>query len=219
MVSVICPVWNQRVITHKFLFHHQRLYYRRPDIEFIIVDNGSTDNTQTTLNLWRHQFEDRLKVITLADNTGFGPGHNIGAAAAEGDILIFISNDVIPFDDYIKLIEENIKPNTLIGPELITKDTGWNTFNGVTIPYLAGHLIACDRQTWDTLGGWDERYVPCDYEDIDLSMTAKEKGIELKEVKLPVQHLFGQSAQTLAGGRLQITQQSQAKFKEKWGYV
>lgn len=218
MVSIICPVWNQKVLTHKFLFHHQRLYQTRPDIEIIIVDNGSTDSTTTTLNMWRHQFGDRLKIVSLSVNTGFGPGHNTGAAVAEGGILIFISNDVIPFGDYVTVIEKAAKPNRLLGAELITRDTGWNTFEGKTISYLAGHLVACDRQTWDKLGGWDERYIPCDYEDIDLSMTAHQIGIELIGLNLPVQHLFGQSAKQLDGGRLAITVQSQAKFKEKWGF-
>jgi GT2 family glycosyltransferase len=117
----------------------------------------------------------------------------------------------------LEALEE--EPGALVGPEMLRHDTGWNTFDGHTIAYLAGHCVACKRETWDLLGGWDERYVPCDYEDIDLSYSALQKGIPLVEVPLPLTHAFGQSAQALSKGREAITMRSQAKFKEKWGFA
>ncbi len=216
MVSVICPVWNKSDLTHRFLFHHWRLYQSRPDIEFIIVNNGSTDNTPAVLTQWRRMMDTRLTILNLDQNTGFSGGHNRGADIAQGETLVFISNDVMPHADYVTRIEETLQPGMLLGPEKIIHDTGWNTFDGKTFPYLAGHLIASTRETWDKLGGWDERYFPCDYEDIDLSNTAREQEIILQEIHLPIRHLFGQSAQAIAGGREQITRKSREKFKAKW---
>lgn len=220
-VSVITPVWNRADLTMQFLQYNWNLYMDRSDVEFVIVDNGSTDSTPYLLDSLKEARGDRLFICRNEENRGFGPGHNQGACAARGEILIFLSNDVIPGGDYIAPIEAALSegPGALVGPEMLSHDTGWNTFNGVTIPYLAGHCIACYRDTWEVLGGWDERYIPCDYEDIDLSYAATQKGIPLIAVSLPLTHLFGQSAQNLSEGRKAITLRSQAKFKEKWGFT
>lgn len=221
MVSIITPVWNQGDITHQFLYRNWQIYLSKPEIEFIIVDNGSTDNTQAILNQWQRTMQERLIIETLPENKGFGPGNNIGAKLAKGDILLFVSNDTVPLGDYTIAIQSklNSHPDALVGPQLLTGDTGWNTFNGKTIPYLMAWCFACTKATWEKLGGFDEQFVPCDYEDIDLSLTAAQKGIELLEVSLPLQHIWGQSAKALSGGRQEITLRNQRRFKEKWGFA
>lgn len=216
MVSIITPVWNKSELTHQFLFKNWQLYQHRPEIEFVIVNNGSTDNTGRVLNQWVGIMGKRLVVVELPENTGFGPGNNRGAEAAKGLILVFLSNDVLPKRDYITPIQEAMTNNVLFGPDLLDYDTGWNKFGDTLIPYLAGHCLACTRKTWETLGGFDDRYVPCDYEDIDLSYTAQQKGIELRALNLPLQHMFGQSAMNLSGGRGKATLKNQALFKKKW---
>lgn len=215
MISVITPVWNQSQLTHLFLFQNWQFYEKRPDVEFVVINNGSVDNTFRVLDIWRELMGSHLKVINLPENIGFGPANNKGAKEAKGDTLVFISNDVIVQGDYISLLP--IGDNQLCGPELIGFDTGWNKFNGATIPYLAGWCLACTRKTWDTLGGFDERFIPVDYEDMDLSYTAQQKDIELKAFSLPLKHMFGQSAVHIEGGREKVTFKNQERFKEKWG--
>lgn len=219
-VSIITPVWNRADLTMSFLYANWGLYASRPEVEFVIINNGSTDNTNVVLAQFHGPMSERLSVYCNQENLGFGPGHNQGADKARGNVLIFLSNDVQPTGDYVTPIVQALEeePGALVGPEMLRHDTGWNTFNGQTVAYLAGHCVACKRDTWKTLGGWDERYVPCDYEDIDLSYTALHKGVPLVEIPLPLNHLFGQSAQALSEGRQAITMQSQAKFKEKWGF-
>ena len=217
MVSVICPVWNQSTLTNRFLYQHWNLY-KNSDVEFIIIDNGSTDNTTRLLDQWQKVMGERLKVVVNSDNRGFGPANNQGAAITTSDILVFISNDVDIYGDYLSLIKSRVDDLALYGAQLLDYDTGWNTFNGHPIPYLTGWCIMATRKVWDDLGGFDERYVPCDYEDIDLSLTATKKGYLLGEIALPLRHISGQSAAHLEGGRLAITLNSQKLFKEKWGF-
>ena len=221
MVSVICPVWNNSELTHKFLYQHWNLLARPSqggDVEIIIIDNGSTDNTALILASWQKTMGQQLKVIINPYNLGFGPANNQGAAIVKGDILVFISNDVEVRGDYLSLIKSRVDDNALYGAHLLDYDTGWNVFNGEKVDYLAGWCIIATRKVWDDLGGWDERYIPCDYEDVDLSLTATKKGYLLGEIALPLHHLSGQSAQYLTGGRLAITLNSQKLFKEKWRF-
>lgn len=217
MVSIITPVWNQSGLTHQFLFKNWQLYQHTPDVEFIIINNGSTDNTIRILDQWQGIMGDRLTVMNLPENIGFGPGNNRGAKEAKSVILIFISNDVLIRGDYVAPIRDVMQRNVLYGAQLLDYDTGWNKFGDLLIPYLAGHCLACSRKTWDKLGGFDEQFVPCDYEDIDLSYTACQKGIELKALSLPLEHMFGQSAIALEGGREKTTLRNQDLFKGKWG--
>lgn len=220
-VSVIVPVWNRADLTNAFLYKNWLLYQSTPDIEFIIVNNGSTDNTDKVLDIWQDRMGDRLKVETSEENLGFSGGNNLGNELSRADILIFTSNDVTPTGDYVSIVVDNVDNDllALYGAELLSHDTGWNTFNDEIIPYLAGHFIAITKKLWSIFLEWDERYFPCDYEDIDLSKQAINFGLDLIPLNLPIQHASGQSARAIEGGRLAVTLESQAKFMEKWGLV
>ena len=59
-----------------------------PNIEVIVVDDGSTDDTQDTLR----QFGDQVRVISQA-NAGPSAARNRGVAAARGEIVAFLDSD------------------------------------------------------------------------------------------------------------------------------
>lgn len=216
MISVITPVWNRGELTHNFLFQNWRLYQGR-DVEFVIVDNGSTDNTRNVLLTWQGKMGQQLRVVSNAKNEGFPIACNQGARAAVGEILVFLNNDVVIGGDYLAPIEETLKefPYALTGPELLGFDTGWNKFGTIVIAYLAGWCVACHRDKFEGMGGFDERYSPCDYEDVDFSYGSK---TYLHPLKLPLRHLSGQSG-TQMTNRREITERNRVKFAEKWGFV
>lgn len=225
-VSIITPVWNRADLTYRFLSQHWGIYagrrdIGREDIEWIIIDNGSTDSTQSVLKAWKAGMRDKLKVIYLSENTGFGPGNNRGAEIATGDIFVFLSNDVQILGDYVAPIIQAVvtKKNALYGPEIFSHNTGWNTFDLGTIPYVAGWCVIAERSFWDEVGPWDERFVPCDYEDMDLSYTVKQKGYPLVKLDLPLKHDSGKSAEALPGGRVRVTLKNRNRFMDKWGLV
>jgi len=245
--SIITAVWNRSDLTHQFLTHHWRLFSKRPEVEIVMVNNGSTDDTMIYLDYWQEQFTPfRMQVVNLAENTGFGPGNNRGAEAATGDLLIFISNDVTPQGDYVSPIQAAIQDGMIIGAEMFSHDTGWNRFRHVlggdpiVLSYLAGWCLAMTRPTWNFMavrtvrlsahaeaekeayppeneGLFDERFLLCDYEDLDVACRAINMGITLKALDLPLRHAFGQTAQQL--DRLAVTMENRRRFMEKWELV
>lgn len=217
IASIITPVWNHSILTLSFMKTNHMLFGRNPNVEMVVVDNGSTDNTPGLLAQWARMWNN-LTVVTLPENKGFGPGNNAGADVASGDILIFLSNDVRVLGDYLAIILDSLNRQALAGAQLFGHNTGWNSFDGRLIPYIAGWCTICSRDVWTFLEGYDPRYVPCDYEDIDLSLEATEQGLELQELNLPLQHLFGRSALSLPGGRQAITLENQRRFMQKWGF-
>jgi len=219
ITSIITPVWNRADLTGAFLCHLWKLYEHRAEVEFVVVDNGSRDGTPAFLSAQRRHMHGRLVVVRNEENRGFGPANNQGARAAKGGIFIFLSNDVTPTGDFVTPICQALdrEAGALAGAQILDWDTGWNRFNGDVIPYLAGWCLACSRATWLHLGGFDERYTPCDYEDIDLSQAARRKGHPLVALDLPLRHAFGQSAARLPGGREKHTVRNRDRFVAKWG--
>jgi GT2 family glycosyltransferase len=81
-------------------------------------------------------------------------------------------------------------------------------------------LLACTREVWDNLGGFDvETFGKFDYEDIDLSVNALSKGYELLALNFPkhlLRHLSGVTICSLNIDRMKITQGNRLRFIEKW---
>lgn len=83
-----------------------------PNIEFLIIDNNSTDGTLEKIDELLKSFSGNLKPKTykLKANLGFAAGHNFGIKRAAGEFIICLNQDAIltenftenilkPFDD------------------------------------------------------------------------------------------------------------------------
>src|SRR5947209_1428421 len=86
LVSVIIPTYNRAGTICQTVDNVFQQTYR--NIELIVVDDGSTDDTQSRLRRYRN----RLRIITQA-NAGPAVARNRGAAAACGDIIAFQDSD------------------------------------------------------------------------------------------------------------------------------
>ncbi len=221
-VSVIVPVWNNFDLTAGFVTN--ALKYIQPPNELVMVNNGSTDSTAAFLKVMVRP-DRALRVCESKTNLGFGGGNNLGAKAALGDILVFISNDVEFSGDIIAPLEAAFaaNPKQLLGPQLLNYDTGWNRFqdkdnNDVLVPYLAGWCVAMTALAFKELEGWDAVNYFTDHDDLDICYDAMQLGYQLTELDLPVRHTgFGTTASKLPGGRMQYTLKSRANFLKKWG--
>jgi GT2 family glycosyltransferase len=219
MISIITPVWNLATLTAQYLYDHSIHYHPSPvDIEWIVVNNGSTDGTGGLLEYWKDTYQLPLRIIKNTENLGFSKANNQGAKEAKGNILVFLNNDISVKGDYIFAIEKAIanNPRSLVGPQLLDFDTGWNVFDGRPISYLVGWCLAMTKEVFDDLGGFDERYTPAYYEDIDLCYNAYKAGYALQVIRLPLRHIGGQTGHQLKGRR-QITEANREKFAQKWG--
>jgi GT2 family glycosyltransferase len=187
--------------------------------EVLVVNDASTDDTvYQGLVWWKQQKMLPLKEFRLSENKRFLRASNQGMGMAHGDILVLLSNDVIVKDDICKQIRDIIDNDkrVLIGNRLIAFDSGWNTFNGRTYQYLEGWLLACTKEVWEDLGGFDDQYAPSDFEDVDLSTTAISKGYTLLSIDNPkITHMGGQSI-GYNPEREAITKRNREKFREKW---
>lgn len=216
--SIVVPVWNNAGMTARFLSMLAPWLVKGRD-EVIIVDDASRDRSRVILRWWFKQLGGQLKVIHNAQNIGFGPSANAGAQTALGDHIIIMNNDVDVLGNFITPTLEHLHRDELsiVTGRLVDWDSGWNRFGDEIITYGEGWYLAMARSVWEGLEGFDERFVPCDFEDVDFGYRAQALGIDLIESvpPLPLHHLGG-STGALLDDRRAITITNQRRFAQKW---
>jgi GT2 family glycosyltransferase len=89
LVSVIVPTYNRARLLFRAV--DSALQQTHPDIEVIVVDDGSTDDTPAVIRQ-HYGNEPRVKYVRV-ENGGVSRARNIGIAAATGDFIGFLDSD------------------------------------------------------------------------------------------------------------------------------
>ena len=162
------------------------------DIEYIIVDGNSTDNTMKIVETYREKFAGRLKVVSEPDR-GIYDAMNKGIRMASGELIGILNSD-----DYYEKNAVEIMVNAMtedryqiLYGEMRTWRNGKEESVGLlTHTFLRDRMIyhpACfvTRAVYRDLGGFDLRYPSVADYDFMLRMAEK------REVKFyPVYQLY-----------------------------
>ncbi|MFT7288564.1 MAG: GT2 family glycosyltransferase/glycosyltransferase involved in cell wall biosynthesis [Halieaceae bacterium] len=86
------------------------------------------------------------------------------------------------------------------------------------VDYVSGACLAIRRSLWESLGGFDQRFVPAYYEDADICFAARAEGYRvIYQPESVVYHFEGVSNGTdLAAGVKQHQVHNQSVFRDKW---
>ncbi|HVE44357.1 MAG TPA: glycosyltransferase family 2 protein [Gammaproteobacteria bacterium] len=95
MLSIVMPCYNEEK-NLPFIFNKlKNIVTDRDDIEIVLVDNGSKDNSAAVFqDLIQKTNSPFFKVITVSHNQGYGHGILSGLAAATGDVLAWTHADM-----------------------------------------------------------------------------------------------------------------------------
>lgn len=96
--SVIIPNWNGAHHLPVCLDALRAQTY--PDVEVVLVDNGSTDGSQALVTT---QYPE-VRLLALERNLGLTGGNNAGFRAAQGDILISLNNDTEAHPHFVEAL-------------------------------------------------------------------------------------------------------------------
>lgn len=105
LISIIIPAYNEEKRIKKCIDSLTRQTYK--NIEIIVVNDGSTDNTLSVLKKIK---DDRLNVITT-ENGGQGHARNVGIKKAKGNLITFVDSDDYVSCDLVKKLYDNLLKN------------------------------------------------------------------------------------------------------------
>jgi len=94
-VSIIIPTYNGLELLRISIPAVLKTHY--PNIEVIVVDNGSSDGSVSFLST----VYPNVSVISLKENKGVVIPYNLGASAAHGSLVSFLSNDMEVDPDWL----------------------------------------------------------------------------------------------------------------------
>jgi GT2 family glycosyltransferase len=160
--------------------------------EIVVVANGpAAAHLASAVSLFSG-----IRLVTSVANLGFGGGCNRGAAESRGELLVFLNDDIEVLPGWLESLVETVDRHPDAGavgslilfPNGVIQEAGAITWrDGSTLCLARGSSLetnpydfvrsvdycsACSllvrRQPWDALGGFDPRYFPAYYEDVDL---------------------------------------------------
>lgn len=127
LVSVIVPIYNVAPFIERGMSYIFAQSY--PNIEVILVDDGSTDESPSICDKYSSQYPN--VTVVHKENGGAGSARNAGLEQAKGEFIYFFDIDD---EAYPNLIAENVRVMNAIGSEMIifgfdVTDTYYSTVN------------------------------------------------------------------------------------------
>ena len=237
--SIIIPFHEQFELTLQCLEAASTTSVDRT-LEFIVVDDGSAlDRSDVFAGV------PGVEYVRLGERTGFVGAVNAGAARARGDAIVLLNNDTVPQRGWLGALldaladdETGAVGGLLLRPDgrvaeaggLIGRDgvpqilgTGLAsddpTLGSTDVDYVSGACLALCRELWEAVGGFDAGYAPAYFEDADLCLAIRARGLRVRvEPSARVIHLGGQSYGTDGNaGKDVLMALGRRQLLRKWG--
>ena len=241
VASVIIPVFNQCEVTVRCLQSIVDTWPLHLELQVIVVDDASSDQTPTVLTALAG-----LDYVRNANNLGFVRSCNRGAALARGKYIVFLNNDTEVREgwlDHLVNLAESDSSVGAVGSKLIYPDgtlqeaggiifrdaSGWNygrtgdpadsRYNYVReVDYCSGAALMVRSDLFRRIGGFSELFAPAYYEDVDLCFSIRSLGYRVLYQPLSeVVHYEGVTSGTdIASGTKRYQEINRPKFLDKW---
>ena len=183
-----------------------------PGSEVILVENGCESKARGLADV----------VVTSSHNLGFGGGCNLGASAATRPYLCFINDDAVLVDTVtVQKLLDAVKKNAIAGvysDRAKPPQGDWSRDSAPTddkaLPMVAGLCMVLSKSLFDTLGGFDPRFLT--WEDDDLCVRAGRLGVGCVAVGGTFVHHKGhQTFKAMKLNHVEVEDANQKLFRKK----
>ncbi len=242
-VSIVMLTFNALEYTKKCV--HTILEHTQIPYEIIFVDNGSKDGTVQYLKDLAARYP-HIKTIFNKHNKGFAYGNNQGARKARGQYLLFLNNDVLVSEGWLKDLLKAIRLNPwigMVGP-ITNSISGLQRVNEV--PYqdeagfhafaaqvrevnrnkitprrrIAGFCMLMPKHLFEKLKGFDKQFGTGNFEDDDLCLRLRQHKYAIMVHEGVFIHHYG--SQTFKANHIAYDHSIKSKariFFKKWPQV
>jgi GT2 family glycosyltransferase/glycosyltransferase involved in cell wall biosynthesis len=238
-VSVIVVSYDNHELTRLCLDSVRRnsMY---PNLEVLVIDNGSKDGSAEMLEAWR---DERVRVVLNRENAGFAAANNQGLQLATGDYAVLLNNDtVVPRGWLPRMLRHLDDPQ--IGLAVAVTNFSGNE-SRIAVPYTtlddmelfadahmrehdgerfdirvaAMYCVGMRRDVHERIGPLDEAFGIGMFEDDDYSHRARLAGFRVVCMEDVFVHHFGQASFSKldAAAYDEVWKRNQAHFERKWG--
>ena len=149
-VSIIVPVYNTEKYLDKCL--NSLVNQTLQDIEIIVVNDGSKDNSEAIINRFKKNYSDKIFYLNK-ENGGLSDARNYAIPHVKSEYIGFVdSDDYVELDMFEKMYNIAIEKNLDLVecnfnweyPNKIKEDCG-NNYLGKSDLFLLGRVMACNK--------------------------------------------------------------------------
>lgn len=173
------------------------------ELEAIVIDNGSSDETMARVERQAGSSSLPIRLLKKAEG-GPAAARNAGAAAADGEILLFLGDDTEPADERLLRAHLDLHaahpdptygvlgritwtPRKPVTPFMHWLENGGPQFHYCNIEagavdaasYFYSSHASLKRSLFEQVGGFDERFPTAAVEDTELGVRLAEAGLQL----------------------------------------
>lgn len=162
-----------------------------PPFEVVVVDNGSTDDTQAIVEKWLAEpggAPASKRIVLAHDRANIPYARNIGASAARSNIIAYCDADDRVDAHWVRAIADCLTSEGMLGGRIEAIDPRGTpqpgTFpHGLTqtayLPHAGNCNLAVTKNVFNQIGGYDETLPRYGFEDVDICWRAQEAGFPL----------------------------------------
>jgi GT2 family glycosyltransferase len=234
-VSVVMVTFNRWDLTRQALTLLAEI--TPPCYEVVIVDNASTDGTADALRA-----VDGALILRNPGNLGFGPANNQGAALARGRYLLLLNSDAWVRPGWLEPLVDvaDADPGiAAVAPKLLYPDGRLQEAGSIiwrdgrvrqygdgdlpnrseylfrrTVDYASAACLLVRRSAFVGVGGFDPRFAPMYYEDVDLCLAlAAAGGRIVYQPRSVVEHVRGGSG---GGAQSERLERNRRLIRARW---